>query len=791
MTTPKPSRPLSLAALLTFALAVGWAVVVVAHDGGHGSDALPPYDGEGYSAGAGGEPGMLFPSSNIHLLSWIPVVEFGDHDAANDCWGYVSPSGREYAIIGLSGGTGFVEITNPGQPQIVAVIPGPGSVWRDIKVYGHHAYAVTEGNNPAQAIQVIDLSQIDNGIVVHTNTVNDGGSVTTTRTHNVAIDEVSGYLYRTGGSSGSIGLRIYSLADPANPTFVGEWHDRYVHDAEVVTYTEGPYAGKQIAFLYSNNGSGGGNPGLDILDVTDKSNIVQLGFTTYSWPAFSHQGWLNDDRTLVYLNDELAETTYGIPTTTRVIDVSDLTNPFEASTFTNGNSAIGHNIYMRGDLLFASNYRSGLRLFDTSVDPLNPVEIGYFDTFPQNDNPNFNGVWSNYPFFPSGVVIGSDIEKGLFVWWIGDLPFSFSYPDGLPEMIDPSGDTVRVQISAIEGQQVLPGSAKLHLNLDGMESTIDLVDLGGDLYDAVFPATACGSLVQWYVSAQNISGLTLRDPPTAPATTHIAIAGSDVETVFTDNFDDDLGWTVGAPDDNATAGHWVRADPVGTSSGGQQVQPDAPFIGSACYITGQHPGGGAGANDVDNGKTTLFSPVFDFSDADEVIISYWRWYSNHAGANPHNDIFEVDITSDPNAIGGGGHSGGGSAWINVETVGPSGPETMGGWYRHEFAVSQFVELTDTVQVRFIASDYNPQALIEAAVDAFNVQYVDCIASCLGDIAGGGSGGDGVVDVSDLLALLSAWGACPENKACGADLNSDGIVDVSDLLLLLGAWGTCR
>jgi choice-of-anchor B domain-containing protein len=214
-------------------------VSVLAHDGaGHGSDALPPYDGQGYSAGAGGVPGLEFPAQGVHLLSWIPVVDFGSHVAANDCWGYVSPSQREYAIIGLSHGTGFVDITNPGLPSIVGVIPGPPSDWRDIKTYSHFAYAVTEGSSPAQAIQVIDLSQIDDGVVIHVNTINEGGTVTTTRTHNVAIDEVSGYLYRCGGGGGSIGLRIYSLADPANPMFVGEWHDRYVHDAEIVTYTE-------------------------------------------------------------------------------------------------------------------------------------------------------------------------------------------------------------------------------------------------------------------------------------------------------------------------------------------------------------------------------------------------------------------------------------------------------------------------------------------------------------------------------------------------------------------------
>ncbi len=104
-------------------------------------------------------------------------------------------------------------------------------------------------------------------------------------------------------------------------------------------------------------------------------------------------------------------------------------------------------------------------------------------------------------------------------------------------------------------------------------------------------------------------------------------------------------------------------------------------------------------------------------------------------------------------------------------------------------MSAFVPLTDSVQVRFVASDYDPQALVEAAVDAFEVNRIDCTPPCLVDIAP--SGGDGLVDVSDLLALLASWGECPADEPCPADLNGDGVVDVSDLLDLLGNWGACR
>ncbi|RMF72191.1 MAG: choice-of-anchor B family protein, partial [Planctomycetota bacterium] len=341
-------------------------------------DRQPPYDGPGYRRALRGEP-PAFPAVGLTLQSWIPVTEFDPgFSAANDCWGYVSPSGREYAIIGLSGGTSFVEVTNPANAQIVATLAGPSSTWRDIKVYQDYAYAVSEGGS---GIQVFDLTQIDSGTVTLANTVTTGGS--TTATHNVVIDTVSGYLYRTGG--GDEGLRIYDLSNPSTPVYVASWTDRYVHDAQVVTYTSGPYAGRQIAFCASGFNGGWTETGIDILDVTDKGNIFQVSRVFYSGPQYSHQLWLSPDRRYLYLDDELDEQNNGTPTTTRVLDVSDLEAPFEIATYTNGNTSIDHNLYTRGSMIFAANYRSGLRVFD-ATDQTAPVEVAFYDTYAADDN---------------------------------------------------------------------------------------------------------------------------------------------------------------------------------------------------------------------------------------------------------------------------------------------------------------------------------------------------------------------------------------------------------------------
>ena len=199
--------------------------------------------------------------------------------------------------MGVTSATVVVEITNPSAPVVIQRISGPSSTWRDIKVYQDRCYTVSEGGN---GIQVIDLSDVDNGNVSLETTITGNG---TNNTHNVAIDETSGFLYRSGG--GSNGLRIYSLANPSNPTFVGQWNTRYVHDVQVVTYTTGAFAGRQIAYCCSGFNGGSQDTGLSVVDVTNKAAPVVISQIAYPSRQYSHQGWLSEDRTRFYLGDEL------------------------------------------------------------------------------------------------------------------------------------------------------------------------------------------------------------------------------------------------------------------------------------------------------------------------------------------------------------------------------------------------------------------------------------------------------------------------------------------------------
>lgn len=732
-------------------------------------DAQPPVVAEPYrrdssEAALRGAPD--FEALDIELLSWLPINTFGLGSAgAADIWGYTSPSGREYALITLSNGLSFVDITNPGNAQIVQSFSGPSSLWHDVKVYGHYAYAVSEGG---QGIRVYDMQNIDSGQVASRGTVLTGG---VEATHNVAINTDSGYLYRTGGQNN--GLRIYSLANPASPQFVGSWSDRYVHDAQIVSYDSVQVGGqtllnREIAFCCSGFNGGSVDTGLTIVDVTDKSNPVVLSQTAYSSRAYSHQAWLSEDRQYLYLNDELDEQNFGSSTTTRVFNVNDLANPIEVTTFTNGSSAIDHNLYVKDDLLYAANYRSGLRIFDVS-NPLQAQEIAYFDTYPGSDSANFNGAWSVYPFFRSGSIVVSDIERGLFVLRYRPRQLEITVSEIPQPTIQPSKATASLSISEVNGGSLISASPRLVLNRGQGIETFPLLSLGGEEYQAVFPELECYTTVEYYFAADAANGTTVTLPANAETLggfeATVATAAVDV---FADNFDSDTGWSTFAPGDNATSGIWERVNPVGTIA-----QPNGALFGEFCFVTGQHPAGGsAGSSDVDNGRTTLTSPALDLTEHENGTyeIAYWRWYSNDAGASPNSDTFNIDISSDN-----------GQTWTSVEIIGPGGPQTSGGWFEHRFNPDDFVERTSSVRLRFVASDFNPQSLVEAAVDGFQLVRYECEQNppLPGDV-----NGDGAVDLDDLNIVLSNFG----QSTSQGDSDGNGVVNLDDLNTVLSNFG---
>ncbi len=754
---------------LAWPLAGLFAVFAFAHpDDPKVRDRLPQYEGPGFRLSNGKHTlRETFNSRGVQLLSWLTPAEMDPNaTTGNSCWGYVSPSGREYAVMGISTGTAFVEITDPTNPVVVRVISGPNSLWRDMKIYQNYAYAISEGGS---GIQVMDLTNIDNGTVSLVRTVNNPG---TSATHTLALDEVSGFLYRCGG--GSEGLRIYSLANPSNPSHVATWSPRYVHEAQAVTYTDGPYAGRQFVFACGGLNGGFVDTAVDIIDVTDKQNIFLVKRMDYTGSEFSHQVWLSPDRKYAYQNDEFDEGN-GRTTRMHVFDVESLENGTYVGWFSNGNEAIGHNIYVDDDFVYCSNYRSGLRVFDRRVDAVNPLEFAFFDTFPANDQSFFNGLWSNYPYFPSGVVIGSDIERGLFVWRVYGVQLEFAFPDGLPAQVNPDGQDVRVDITTKNGGELAAGTA--YLNYDAGQGWVQapMTALDSDSFVATFPPVECGTRIVYYFSADAEETGLVTAPAKAPTDTYETYAAVIREVRIDEQFEvADSNWTVGEFGDNASDGYWERVDPIGSLA---QPEDDRSLAGTMCWITEQADDTGVtGESDVDDGKITLVSPVFDLSNTSDPRVSYWRWYHTTYAGVQGEDVFQIDISNDF-----------GVNWTNLELVGPTGDQVSGGWYFAAFRVNEVIEPTDAMRLRFVASDFGGQTVVEAAIDDLVVADVICSAGCTGDLDASGA-----IDLSDLGALLSNYGTTGGATTEQGDIEpdgGDGDVDLGDLGLLLSLYGS--
>ncbi len=401
-----------------------------------------------------------YPCKNIDLLSNLPVASLGGGGGTrlNDIWGWTDPqSGDEYAIIGRTDGTAFVDVSDPTNPVYLGELlsHSAASTWRDVKVYDNHAYIVSEAGD--HGLQVFDLTQlrsVDNPPVTFDETAHYNRFSTA---HNIALNRESGYAYVVGitddeqsvpdSADCGAGLHMIDLRTPDQPEFAGCQTDLatggvttpgYTHDTQCVKY-QGPdadYEGREICFN-SNESQ------LNIADVTDKDAPETITNTTYPQPGYVHQAWLTEDQKYLLVDDELDES-QGIVEKTRtlVFDVSDLDAPEFVKSFSGKTGAIDHNQYVKGRFSYQANYESGLRILNVS-DPENPAEVGYFDTFPASNDASFNGAWSTYPFFDSGIIIVSSIGEGLFVLEPTFPPFGA--PANLSAEVGQNGSTVDLQ----------------------------------------------------------------------------------------------------------------------------------------------------------------------------------------------------------------------------------------------------------------------------------------------------------------------------------------------------------
>lgn len=451
----------------------------------------------------------IYPCDNVDLIAHLNPAELGG-GGMNDIWGWTDPfDGKEYVLLGKTTGTAFIDISDPTNPIYLGVLPThtANSLWRDVKTYDNYAFIVSEAGE--HGMQVFDLNRLRTVSSPPVTFTEDAHYNLFGNAHNIVINESVARAYAVGTSTFSGGLHIVNIADPLNPVIAGDYSlDGYTHDAQVVTYA-GPdldWQGSEVAFCANEDA-------VTIVNVDDPSDTETISISGYQDSGYTHQCWLTEDHEYLLVNDELDEIQLGINTTTFIWDVQDLDNPLFLGAFVNNTSNIDHNLYIQGNLSFQSNYRGGLRILDVQdVVNANLSEVAYFDVYPDNNNPNFNGSWSNYPYFESQLIAVSHMEDGLFIVEPNFVSLNLS------DATICSDEELSVNISLAEGFL-----GAISLSVDGL------------------PSGATASFSQNDISSPSIIELTLADWPNEDASYELKVIAEGEYFTYRRNLDVTVG----------------------------------------------------------------------------------------------------------------------------------------------------------------------------------------------------------------------------------------------------------
>ncbi len=600
---------------------------------------------------------------NCQLLSH---VAFSDN--SSNIWGYVDGKGREYAIIGRVTGTTIFDISQPSKPVLLIHIPGVISSWREIKSWKDHLYVVADRG--ADGVLIINMAQAPDkitylfwkpSVTVSNPSLNFNKTGTIDRSHDLFIDE-KGYCYLTG-SNFHQGVVVLDLnKNPDNPEVVNVFNPNYTHDSYAVNDTF--WSADILAGEFT------------VWNVKDKKNPVKLA-NQRTGNAFTHNIWLSDDHTYAFTTDERAN---AYVEAYRVDHLSNITlvDRYRSKT-TQIRNTIPHNTYYLKGFEITSYYTDGFTIVDAH-DPAHLVEVGSFDTYPAGDG-DFHGCWGVYPYLPSGNIIASDIEFGLYV--VKPTYKRTSYLKGT--VIDSvtsnpiSGAIIKLNISpfysvnsnadgSFKSGGPYYGSASITVTKPGyipitIPIRLDTLNLASVLVklkpantanlkikiiDAITKSSISNAAIS-LISPLEIKKITSLNDSIAPLLTEgswqitagawgykykniyydLASTGGSVtielERGYTDHFlFNTFGWTA---ESTSSGGIWSIAEPLGTYNLTTPINPELDVqddFGDQCAVTGNGSTSVIG-DDIDHGYSRLISPNMDLSSFKKPFLSFYAW----------------------------------------------------------------------------------------------------------------------------------------------------------------------
>ncbi len=736
---------------------------------------------------------------NMDLVARVPLDETG-----NDIWGYVDDNGIEYAIMGSRTHTNIWSLEDKANPQLRARIQGGSSTWRDIKSWKTHLY-VTNDETP-DGLLVIDMSMapdsisynyltpqvftessvdtfidVDRAITVDTVIMNMDTTIirdtmividtivtieSLGQCHNLYIDEF-GYCYLAGCriSGGSKAIILDLNVDLDNPPIIAAYGSdpfngpEYAHDLMVqnnIMYSSEIYTGH-----------------LTLFDVSDKSNIIELG-DAQTTTNFTHNTWASTDGNYAFTTDERPNAYVD------AFDVSDPANIKYLDSYrpleTEGRGVIPHNTHYHDGYLVTSWYTDGIVVIDGSR-PDNLIKVGSYDTWPFGDG-GFSGCWGAYPWLPSGYILASnmsnnsdagasvgelyifepkydracflegtvtDVETGDVINNVavaieaaqlneantdamgvyktglataGAYMVSFDHPDYIPQTVEATINNGEVTILDVQ----LEKRPRVNVTIIFIDS-----ETGANIPTGKISMTNSSREVNLSANADGEINASIFDETYNEVVAgawgykHFTISertfaeGATVTVVlepgYQDDFALDLGWTQNG---DPQTGAWVRDTPIGTFRRGDIANIDADDpddIGDMCYMTG-NGGGGPGTDDVDRGITRLVSPPIDVSGYVDPILRYKAHFYTVTGNGqaPLNDTMFVRIfDTEPHTI-------------EIFT------QPTDGWTElREIRLKDIVDINEELIFGFVISDFfdadlasDGQHVVEGATDVFSI-----------------------------------------------------------------------
>lgn len=663
--------------------------------------------------------------------------------ALSNIGGYVDSLGNEYALVGTYQGLSIVDVTDPVNPIEKFTVSGTPSDWREVKTWQQYAYVTTEGC--CNGLQIVDLSDLPNSI--NSKFYNGDGTIAgqLNTIHSLHID--NGYVYLNGSNLFSGSAIILDLADPWNPVYQGHTPTTYIHDCYVRNDT---IYGCHIYDGY-----------FSVIDATNKTSPVLI--TTQNTPnVFTHNAWLNDAGNVLFTTDEVSDSYLA------AYDISDLTNINELGRIqlTPGSGSIVHNTHTLNDYEIVSWYKDGIAIVDVSR-PNNMIVVGSYDSYSQGAGDGFNGCWGVYPYLPSGNLVLSDIDNGLFV--VSPNYVRGCYLEGIvTDSVSGAtlnNVTIEILTTGISKQSKLTGEYKTGLatagtydiqfskpgyntkiisgvslangvltNLDVQLVSFSTITLTGTVTDANTGNPIPNAIVNFNNSQFDFSTTTnafgVYTLNSFYAGTYDITAGiwgyntnCDNQNIsggpinislakgYYDDFSLDFGWTVSGPSPNS----WERGTPIGTfTSGGSVAAAPGNDVAGDCgfiaFVT-DNGGGGAWDNDVDQGSTILTSPIFDATTYTNPSISYSRWFFNGGFTNgAPDDTMTVKLTD-------------GTTTVVLEKT-YAGQPGQSQWLNQTKRIADFLTPGTQMQLIVEISDPGPVFnIVEGGLDNFKITEI--------------------------------------------------------------------